>query len=334
MNDPALVGTEPETERFTVPRRGRSWLAFAIRVVLGLLLLGALFYFYGFRRVAAILARERPEYFGAAVALYLAGQVVSAYRWMLLAQLNGLGGRWREYLAYYFIGMFTNLFIPGLVGGDAARSTYLGLRENRLAAAVASVLADRGIGLVALFWFASLVILFAGRTPLPAALLRITLTVGFLCLAGYVVSPWLAAPFEHLKGRAGRLVSPIIPYLRRPVALVPAIALSLLLQASLAICQYLLAIGMGAQVSLAAVMLIVPLANVVTSLPITLNGLGVREGAYLFLFATVHLQHQDAIALGLLWFLTTVLGGLTGVFPFIVEPIPHAVSQSSHMVES
>lgn len=313
---------EATEERPLSTRRARSRLAFALRIGLGLGLLSILLYLYGLHRIATILRREQLTYFGAALALYIAGQVMSAYRWRLLARLNGLGGRWREYLAYYFVGMFTNLFIPGLVGGDAARSAYLGLRENRLAAAVASVIADRGIGLVALFWFASIVILLDGHTPLPPALIRITLVIGLCCLVGYLLSPWLAAPLERLRGRLGNFAEPVIPYLRRPIAIVPAIVLSLLLQASLAICQYLLAIGMGAQVSLSAVLLIVPLANVVTSLPITLNGLGVREGAYLLLFAAVHLPHQDAIALGLLWFLTTALSGLIGVVPFILEPFP------------
>ena len=101
------------------------------------------------------LARERPTFFLAAVGLYVAGQVMSSYRWQLLARISGLSGPWREYLTYYLIGMFTNLFVPGLVGGDAARAVYLGRRHHRVGEAVASVMADRGLGLLALFWFAA-----------------------------------------------------------------------------------------------------------------------------------------------------------------------------------
>ncbi len=328
MNKSTSVANTGAVEVESHSPRDRSRIAFGLRVGLGLGLLSVLFYLDGFRHIAEILARERLGFFAAALALYLAGQVMSAYRWMLLARLNGLGGRWREYLAYYFIGMFTNLFVPGLIGGDAARSAYLGLRENRLPAAVTSVIVDRSIGLVALFWFASLVIMLDGQTPIPAALIRATITIGLLCLGGFVIAPWLVAPLRLLGGRLGRFINSVIPYLRRPVAIIPAILLSLLLQASLAICQYLLAIGMGAQVSFSAVMLIVPLVNLVTSLPITLNGLGVREGAYLVLFGMVHLQHQDAIALGLLWFVVSTLGGLTGIIPFTMEPLSRPIAQS------
>jgi hypothetical protein len=67
-----------------------------------------------------------------------------------------------------------------------------------------------------------------------------------------------------------------------------------------------------------------PIANVFASLPITLNGLGVREAAYLVLFGYVGLARSDTIALGLLWFASTLLGGLTGIFAFVTTNQPAA----------
>jgi len=141
--------------RLEASRKSRSLIAFGVRAGLGVGFLGLFLWLYGVGRIVQSLARERPTYFVATIALYLAGQVMSAYRWILLARLSGLAGRAREYLTYYFIGMFTNLFVPGLIGGDAARAAYLGLRHRRMGEAVASVVADRGVGLVALFWFAA-----------------------------------------------------------------------------------------------------------------------------------------------------------------------------------
>src|SRR5271163_2227971 len=145
-----------------------------MRAGLGLALVAALLWWSGAKRVAQVLSRERPGFFLAAIGLYLAGQMMSSYRWQLLARLNGFGGRWRQYLAYYFIGVFTNLFVPGLVGGDAARASYLGLRHRRGAAAIASVLADRGVGLVALFWIATIAALTVTSLRIPAALIHLT----------------------------------------------------------------------------------------------------------------------------------------------------------------
>ena len=121
---------------------------------------------------------------------------------------------------------------------------------------------------------------------------------------------------------------PVLPYMRRPAALIPAIILSLILQAALAVCQYLLARGLGLHTTLATFMLCVPIANVFASLPITLNGLGVREAAYVVLFGYAGLARPDTIALGLLWFASTMLGGLTGIFAFVTTKLPAASEEA------
>jgi uncharacterized membrane protein YbhN (UPF0104 family) len=308
----------------SAPRKN-PYGAFAIRAALGIAVVALLLGHYDARPVFHALARERLGYFLAAIALYVASQVMSAWRWQLLARLNSIPGPFREYLAYYFVGVFTNLFVPGLVGGDAARALYLGRRHDRLAAAIASVVADRGIGLLALFWFAAGCALTMRAVTLPPSVLHVTVTIGAIALAGWLASPLLAGLMPRFGGRFARLagfLEPILPYMRRPAALIPAIILSLLLQATLAVCQYLLARGLGLHTSLATFMLCVPIANVFASLPITLNGLGVREAAYLVLFGYAGLARPDTIALGLLWFASTMLGGLTGIFAFVTTKLP------------
>ncbi len=300
----------------------RALLTFIIRAGLGVAFLGILLGLYGAKKIVGILAHERLDLFTAAVILYVAGQVMSSYRWLLLARINQIGGPWREYLRYYFIGMATNLFAPGLIGGDAARAAYLGLRRRRMTQAIASVVADRGIGLVALFWMAAIASPLVSTVKLPRKLTSVTLLIGAALLAGFVAAPILISSVRRIGGRLAKIIDPLLPYLERPMALIPAIILSLLLQTSLAVCQYLLALGMGLNVPLSAVLLIVPMANVAASLPLTLNGLGLREGAYVLLFGMAGVSHQDAVALGLLWFACTMVGGLTGIVPFVLTSVP------------
>jgi uncharacterized membrane protein YbhN (UPF0104 family) len=318
MNSAPVVQLEQEA----APSRRRGIVAFVVRAGLGVAFLGLFLWIYGVGQIVQSLEREQPGYFAATIALYLAGQVMSAYRWRLLASLNRLGGRFREYLAYYFICMFTNLFVPGLIGGDAARAAYVGFRQQRMGEAVASVVADRGVGLAALFWFAAVAALTVHTVRLPVTIVQATVAIGVAAAIGFIAAPWLVAPLRGLRGRLGALLKPVLPYLQNPIGLIVPIVLSIALQALLALCQYLLALGMGLEVPLSAVMLIVPMANVAASLPLTLNGLGVREGAYLLLFGMAVVAHHDAVALGLLWFSATMLGGLTGVVPFVITPLP------------
>ena len=302
-------------------KRVRAWLVFTIKLAAGVSLVAFLLWHYDLRSSFQLIRRERPILFVATVALYVTGQVMSAFRWQLLARLNGLSGRFSDYLAYYFIGMFTNVFVPGLVGGDALRALYLGRRQQRIGPAFASVMADRGIGLLTLFWLAAVASLCTTQVRLPASVLHVTLAAGGISLLAFLAAPLLAKWISQTN-RLNRLLAPMIPYLCRPIALTPAIALSALLQLSLAACQYLLAIGLGLDIAVTTFVLIVPITNVIASLPITINGLGMREAGYLVLLGMAGVSKGQAVALSLLYFAATLAGGFTGVFAFVMTPMP------------
>jgi uncharacterized membrane protein YbhN (UPF0104 family) len=325
------MSKSPATER-ALPAdsaaRAHPYRAFAIRAGLGCVVIGVLLWFFDPRPVLRTLSQEDPQWFAAAVALYIAGQVMSAYRWQLVAGVIHLRARFSEFLAYYFVGMFTNLFVPGLVGGDAARAIYLGRRSQRMGEAVASVVCDRGIGLAALFWMAGAMAVVAHST-LPSSVTRPAAIVGAVVLAGYLAAPLLARTIPYLPRFLRRAAGVVAPYMHRPQSLLGPIALSLLLQISLAICQWMLARGLGLTAPLSLFLLCVPIANVFASLPLTLNGLGIRESAYLVLFGMAGMEHHDAIALGLLWFAATMLGGLTGAISFISTPAPALVAHQT-----
>jgi uncharacterized membrane protein YbhN (UPF0104 family) len=321
VNESRAVSQSPSTERDAPAHPLR---AFAIRAGLGVAVVAVLLWRYDARPIFRILSRERPAYFVAVVVLYVGGQAMCAYRWQLLAAILKVHGRYPEFLAYTFLGMFTNLFVPGLLAGDAARSVYLGRRYGRMGEAIASVVADRGVGLIGLFWLAAFAAIFLNFAPLPSSIIRPTVAVGAITLAGFLAAP-LVARMIHLMPRPLRRAGGIVaPYLHHPGALIPAIALSILLQITLAAGVYLLSAGLGMTVPLSLFILCVPIANVFASLPVTMNGLGIRESAYLVLFGTAGMRKEDAIALGLLWFGVTVAGGLTGAIAFVTTPAPTA----------
>jgi uncharacterized membrane protein YbhN (UPF0104 family) len=317
------VSQSPSTKRAA----SHPFRAFAIRAGFGVAVVAVLLWRYDARPIFRILSRERPAYFGAVVALYVAGQAMCAYRWQLLAAILKVYGRYPEFLAYTFVGMFTNLFVPGLLAGDAARSVYLGRRRGKIGEAIASVVADRGVGLIGLFWLAAFAATFLNFAPLPSSIITPTVAVGAITLAGFLAAP-LVARVIHLMPRPLRRAGGIVaPYLRHPGTLIPAIALSIVLQITLAAGVYLLSVGLGMTVPLSLFILCVPIANVFASLPVTMNGLGIRESAYLVLFGTAGMRKEDAIALGLLWFGVTVAGGLTGAIAFVTTPAPTAVEE-------
>src|SRR5262249_46894751 len=308
-------------EAFATPKRRHPYLAFATRAGAGLLVIGFLLWHYDARPVLRILARENLGYFIATIAIYIAGQVMSAWRWQLLAAVVGVRARFRDFLGYYFVGLFTNLFVPGLLGGDALRAVYLGRRTDRFGEAIASVVADRGNGLIALFWLAAVLALLI-PFPLSRPLLKAIVLPGAIALAIVLLAPLAGRMLPRLPRMLRRGLGVVQPYLDRPLSMFPGFSLSFLLQASLGVAQWILARGLGLPQPLSVVLLCVPIANVAAGLPITLNWMGVRETAYLVLLGMAGMAHDDAIALGLLWFAATMLGGLTGAAAFALTDFP------------
>jgi glycosyltransferase 2 family protein len=288
-----------------------------LRAGVGVVVVAILLSHYDARPILRILSHEGLGWFAAAVALYIAGQVMSTWRWMLLAYALKLRGAFGDFLRFYFIGMFTNTFVPGLVGGDAARAFYLGRHYEKMGAAIAATIADRFYGLLALFWLAAFAVMFLSGHKMPRSVTHPTVIIGVIALAGFLASPLIARIVDVLPHPIRRWGEIVAPYLREPQTTLAPIMLSFALQVSLAICQWLLARGLGLTAPVTLFIVVVPIANVFASLPITLNGLGVRETAYLFLFGLAGIRHEDAIALGLLWFTATMLGGLTGGIAFV-----------------
>jgi uncharacterized membrane protein YbhN (UPF0104 family) len=332
MNDASELDTDVGAAAVAAsqpPSQQRGYGAFALRAGLGLAVIAVILHHYDLTQTFALIRRERPSFFIAAIAVYVAGQAMSAWRWQLLARVAEIPGRYREYLTFYFIGMFTNVFVPGLIGGDAARAIYLGRRYDRMSQAVASVVADRGIGFVAMLWYAAGCAILVSGVPLPANATRAIIAVGIAGVAGYLAAPLIARLSSRMPRRIERMVRPVLLYLRQPWSMIPAIVLSLLLQASLAVVQYLIAVGLGFTISLATIMLLLPLANALASLPLTLNGLGVRDAAFLVLFGMAGVGRSDALAMSLLFFVATLIGGLTGMFPFVTTGMPREANAAS-----
>jgi len=309
-----------------------KYRAFATRIALGLAIVGFLLWHYDARPALRSLARERPLFFVAAVALYVSGQLLCAWRWHLLAAIINVRGPFTEFLRYCFIGIFTNLFVPGLVGGDAARAFYLGRRHGRLGEAIASALADRAYGLMGLFWLAALVAMTMNHGTLTTSVIRSAVAVGGATVAGYLASPLIARLIPMTPRVIRRGLGIIAPFLHHPAAILPAIVISMIFQAGLAVCQYILALGLGMHLPVAMFLLIVPISGVLAAMPLTLNGLGLRETAYLFLFGMAGVSRDDAIALGLLYFLATMIGGLFGAIAFITTEVPQTNSHEEQVV--
>ena len=106
--------------------RARVCLRWAVRAGISAALLAYISYDVDHADLRAALSAVDLRDLVLPLGLFLAGQVLSAIKWWLLGSSVGLSRPLTDYLRFYFIGMFLNVFGLSTIGGDVMRGLYLG----------------------------------------------------------------------------------------------------------------------------------------------------------------------------------------------------------------
>jgi glycosyltransferase 2 family protein len=287
---------------------------------------GLLFYLsrhVDFREIGRFLARADSSLLALALALYLAGQVLSALKWRRLATAVGFRASTSRFVTYYFIGMFFNAFGFGTVGGDVVRAFYLAGSEGRRGLALNTVIADRVSGLLILLAIALAALLLFRHYELPAAIYWGVVGLSSVLLAGWRLLPSLLPLILAPENRLRHLIDhDLAPYWNdaRLLALVAALSLAFHLSQIGVLLLLVHALDLGVPWSYCFVF--GPLVNIMAAVPVSLNGLGVREGGYVFFLAHVGVPRASAMAFALAWFGVVMLAGAFGGFVYLLHRQP------------
>src|SRR5215216_3901318 len=130
------------------------------------------------RHLWANLKEADVSFIIAAILFYFLVQTLSAWRWYLLVKPQGIEVPFSKILAFYFLGMYFNFFLPSAIGGDVFKVYYLNKETNRLSASTASVFFDRDIGMGGLVLVAILVSVLNGTSVKGVALAPIFILIG------------------------------------------------------------------------------------------------------------------------------------------------------------
>jgi glycosyltransferase 2 family protein len=278
-------------------------------------------------RFLATLVSARFSYIAVVLLVYLFCQLLSAARWMVLARPLGFEHPFKAFGIYYLIGMFFNLFAPGTVGGDVSRVYYLArdgepYREEGWASATipaaVSVFMDRAVGMVVLVWLGAIGLALFPEYDVPAPIRSLTfaLAVGLVAAAGIVpllrrMLPEGSHPIVvklRLALRVYRTQRSVIPR---------AVLLSFALHVIQAWMHVMMGRALQIDVPFSFCLILYPLVGTFSALPVSLNGIGLREGGYLFLLGLIGINSEKSIAFGLLLFLIIAVDSLIGGVVFL-----------------
>jgi uncharacterized protein (TIRG00374 family) len=266
----------------------------------------------GLSQVFATLASIKLPAFISAIFLYVFAQFISTLRWKLLLPD---GFRLRKLFSLYMIGAFFNTFLPGIIGGDAVKGFYLYQATGKGSLSVASIFMDRYLG------FAVLIAICAVAFPFGYNYLhgsRLEWLLPFIILF-FIIGSFLF--FGLRLGRRIKFLSEFHDYFylyrNQKGVIAKALILSLFIQFAGILAVYFLALGLGQHIPFLAFLIYLPLIILVSLIPISISGLGVREGAFVIFFGLIGVRPEAATAISLSWFITVSAGSLLGLVEYI-----------------
>ncbi|UCD20098.1 MAG: flippase-like domain-containing protein [candidate division WOR-3 bacterium] len=295
------------------------------RVVVGVGLVIFLLWTLDIQEIFDHILQVRSDYLIYAAVVYFVFIIVSAWRWQVLLAFKKFRVPFTQTLRIYFISLFFNNLLPTTVGGDMMRVVYT--MKGRRADSLATVLVDRILGFVGLFILALIAVVYllvlrSETEFLPFMVIGLSVIVAityvfFSRKAFGVLSPIFGRlRFMRLGERINRLHEAGTDFGGAWGPIILCVVHSLVIQAALSVAPFFVLRGMGySEVGLLPFFIYVPIINVISMLPVSLNGLGVRENSYVILFSRVGLSGELALAMSLLsFFIIFAYSLLGGVF--------------------
>lgn len=280
---------------------------FSLKIVLSIALVVWLFGRVDWKSVLGMLAIISWPLLFLYIGLQLLGNVVSAKKWQTIASFKGIPLSLKEAFFAYLAGTFINNFLPSTVGGDAYRGIWLARESGAKAASFSTVVFDRFIGLwtTALFALLFSPFLFAFvRESTPLALTYAALAIFFivdLAITYVYCKDWFhqfvaRLPFFKLR----RFLEEIIFYTKKHIWLTTSLWSGLFIFIGLILTNFVLFRSLGSQIHFFPFTSVMLLVAIVSSIPLTVSNIGIKEWTYITFFALIGVSVETAITVALL----------------------------------
>jgi glycosyltransferase 2 family protein len=310
----------------------RRYLWLAVQGVISVALLTWIFRGLDRHAFSALFADLPLWFYVISLAVVLGGLALYAWRWWLVLTITGADIQLSTAIQQYFIGVFVNNFLPSTVGGDMAKVYYIG-RQHGYRTVAASVVVDRvlGVGILAILATAAAWLsspdsprLVASRLIVTGIAGALTVVVGLLIVGTGGLARWLAPLGPRavsLATHAQQFRVDMAAPLKHPVMMAQAILAVL----TYFVCLTLVYLAFLTEHSIAlpsftTLFTVVATTAVLSNVPISLNGLGVREQLHVWLLAPLGVPTEVALAISLLLFAHLLVASVVGLVLWLRMP--------------
>ena len=285
-----------------------------IKILISVLLLTLLFTWINTDQVLDLMAHADVGLLAVA-ALCLIGQTaIASLKWYVLLKGQGATSTYATTLRILFISRFINLFAPGTVGGDAYRVVSIRSHTKALRGALTSVIVDRGSGIVVL---AAIGIAGVSQIYFPDYAMEIIGAYLALVIVGYLLAIGPIRSFVYRFDRdafyrVAGLLQQVTDAIQPSWRLLAVFGISTVFQLNIVWISWIYAQATAITVNLAQLFIIIPATYMVELIPITISGIGLREGTMAVLFQQMGLVASHGVVLGLTISIMRYVSGIVG----------------------
>lgn len=300
----------------------KKWFFFSLRIFVSVSLLALLFWLMrnNLDQLLQILCSVKIGQFLIAMLVGFFGLVVSGLRLKTLFLVHDIKFNIIEITQLTFIGFFFNNFMPSTIGGDMVKVYYVRKRCNGFIRPLSTMLVDRVLGLTTLIFLSGLSLLVWGhlienimaRWIIVVLILTLSLFMIFFSSEKFARKFMFLLKFVHFLNIEEKLrqVYRTIAVFRKSKQLLLALFFSFFAQIALIFGTYILALSLSIELPLYIFFMLIPLIGVTSSLP-SINGLGIREGAFIYFFKDF-INTELAFALSILFLAQIIVVSIAG----------------------
>jgi uncharacterized membrane protein YbhN (UPF0104 family) len=299
-----------------------KWVGFVLKAGISLAVLALVAARTDIGRIGTLLTSIESRTIIAAFVLALVQTVLTAYRWVLVTEGVGVSvGLWPA-LQAMLVSLLLNQCLPSFVGADAYRMYWLYRESNRLGPAVRSVLIDRMLGMIALIvMFAAGVALLFQRLGDPAVKsgLLMLLACGLGGAMAFFTGDLLPKGWQRLRPlrELANVSAPARALMLTPRSGITIGVMAILVHVVTAVVMFLFARNLRLPLTLLDCLLFMPPIILLSAVPISIAGWGVREGVMAGALSMIGIGTEPALALSVLMGVTALGNGVIGVLPLL-----------------
>ncbi|MBN1154215.1 flippase-like domain-containing protein [candidate division KSB1 bacterium] len=295
-----------------------------------------LLYSIGFNKILNQLIHMDLTWFIIGLAIFTLSNFLGSWQWYLILGSSNLKISFDRVLAFYYSGLFFNNFLIGYIGGDAIRIYDVNKNTKKMAESISSVILDRFIGFATLTSMALFGSLIWINNSVSIKLLPIILVIltGWLVLIFLLFDRRIINRYKHtikkiiphtITSRLAKIYIALHSFRDHKTTILKIILISIATQLLRILVHYTAARAIGVEIHFIYFLIFVPIIALLSSLPVSIGGIGVRETSGVALFSQVWSAESDIVAFEFIAYILGIVSTLPGglIFMFRKEYKEH-----------